>query len=77
MWEVIATFKSVNEDRERLRASYEWLSDRQLSAALAYYDIYPREIDARLEREEHWTPERAWSEYPFMRPGTSTSDESA
>jgi uncharacterized protein (DUF433 family) len=36
VWEVIATFKSVEEDRERLKASYGWLSEGQLSAALAY-----------------------------------------
>lgn len=68
VWEVIATFKSVDENRERLKASYEWLSDRQLSAALAYYDLYPREIDARLEEEERWTPERLYEEFPFVRP---------
>ena len=69
VWEVVATFKDVDEDRERLKASYEWLSDRQLSAALAYYGLYPQEIDARIEREEWWTPERAREEFPFARSG--------
>ena len=68
VWEVIATFKSVGADRERLKASYEWLSDRQLFAALAYYDLYPREIDARIEEEERWTPESLYEEFPFVRP---------
>ena len=68
VWEVISTFKSVGADRERLEASYEWLSDRQLSAALAYYDLYPREIDARIEEEESWTPERLYGEFPYLRP---------
>lgn len=68
VWEVISTFKSVGEDRERLKASYEWLSDRQLSAALAYYDLYPREIDARMEEEARWTPERLYGEFPFVQP---------
>ena len=49
VWEVIATFRSEGEDTERLRASYEWLSQRQLSAALAYYELYPEEIDTRIE----------------------------
>ncbi len=69
VWEVVATFKDVDEDRERLKASYECLSDRQLSAALTYYGLYPQEIDARIEREDWWTPERVREEFPFARSG--------
>jgi len=68
VWEVISTFKSVDGDRGRLKASYEWLSDRQLSAAFAYYDLYQREIDARIEEEGRWTPENLYEEFPFVRP---------
>jgi len=68
VWEVISTFESVERDLGRLKASYEWLSDRQLSAALAYYDLYPREIDARIEEERRWTPEKLDREFPFVRP---------
>ncbi len=68
VWEVISTFKSVGADRERLEASYEWLSDRQLSAALAYYGLYPQEIDDRIEEEEGWTPKRLYEEFPYLRP---------
>lgn len=76
VWEVIATFKSVGEDRERLGASYGWLSDRQLSAAVAYYGLYPEEIDARIEEEEYWTPEKLYAEFPYLRPrGVRTSDK--
>jgi uncharacterized protein (DUF433 family) len=76
VWEVIATFKSVGEDRERLEASYGWLSDRQLSAVLAYYGLYPEEIDARIEEEEYWTPERLNAEFPYLRPrSVRSSDE--
>jgi len=75
VWEVIATFKSVGADRERLKASYEWLSDRQLSAALAYYGLYPQDIDARIEEEDRWTPERLYGEFPFVRPRVSRPPE--
>ena len=68
VWEVISALKSVGADRGRLAASYEWLSDRQLSAALAYYDIYPQEIDARIEEEDRWTPEKLYGEFPYLRP---------
>jgi uncharacterized protein (DUF433 family) len=69
VWEVVATYKSLEEDYERLKASYEWLSDRQLSAALGYYELYPEEIDARIELEERLTPERVRQEFPFVRSG--------
>jgi uncharacterized protein (DUF433 family) len=75
VWEVIATFKSVGEDRERLEASYGWLSDRQLSAALAYYGLYPEEIDARIEEEEYLTPEKLYGEFPFLEPRSGRSSE--
>jgi len=69
VWEIVATHKSLDEDYERLKASYEWLSEPQLRAALVYYELYPDEIDARLEEEVYWTPERLYEEYPFTRPG--------
>jgi hypothetical protein len=68
MGEVIAAFKSVGEDREGLKASNGWLSDRQLSAALAYYGLYPEEIDARLEEEKYRTPEKLYDEFSYLRP---------
>lgn len=74
VWEVIATYKSVGEDYEELKECYTWLGERPLSAALSYYRRYPEEIDARLSLEEHWTPERSWSEFPFTQPGDSGLD---
>lgn len=74
VWEVVATYKSLGEDRAALRESYQWLDDRQLSAALFYYELYPEEIDARLSLEERWTPETVWSELPFTRPGRPAPD---
>jgi uncharacterized protein (DUF433 family) len=75
VWEVIATFKSVGEDRGRLETAYGWLSDRQLSAALAYYGLYPEEIDARIEAEESWTPEKLYTEFPYLRPRSVRSSD--
>lgn len=68
VWEVVATYQSVGHDYERLEKSYPWLSGPQLRASLAYYELYPEEIDARIEREEWWTPERVRREFPFLRP---------
>ena len=67
VWEVISTWKH-DEQWTSLRASYDWLTDFQLRSALAYYKLYPDEIDARLAAEERWTPERVEGEYPFLAP---------
>jgi uncharacterized protein (DUF433 family) len=68
VWEVIATWKDVGEQWGALRESYDWLTDFQLRSAVAYYKIYPEEIDARLAVEDGWTPERMESELPFLSP---------
>ena len=68
VWEVIATWKQGGESWEGLRQSYDWLTEFQLRSALAYYRLYPDEIDARLSREEELTPETVAREYPFLAP---------
>lgn len=70
VWEVVATWKAGGGSYEELRRNYPWLSEAQIRAALAYYETYPNEIDARLERETQWTPERVRRELPFARPRT-------
>jgi uncharacterized protein (DUF433 family) len=68
VWEIIAAYRAANQDWELLRADFDWLSEQQLRAALAYAEAYPEEIEERLERDARWTPEVVWSTYPFMRP---------
>jgi len=68
VWEIIATWQEGGRSYEELRQNYPWLSEFQLRAALAYYELYPTEIDARLEREAQLTPERVWQEFPFLKP---------
>ena len=65
VWEVIATWNRSDEDFDVLKRNYPWLSEVQLRAALGYYQLYPHEIDERLEREREWTPERVRRELPF------------
>lgn len=57
VWEVIATWQESSGDFEALRQNYDWLSEAQLRAALRYFELYPEEIQARLQRERQWTPE--------------------
>lgn len=57
VWEVIATWQEGSRNFEELRQNYDWLSEAQLRAALRYFELYPVEIEARLQRERQWTPE--------------------
>ena len=68
VWEVVAAWKEVGRNYDRLRAAYQWLSEPQLRAALSYYELYGDEVDARLEREARLTAERVQNELPFTRP---------
>ena len=68
VWEVVAAWRAMDEDFGRLRAGYPWLTEPQLRGALSFYRLYPEEIDARLERERSWTPERVRRELPFATP---------
>ncbi|MGH9379064.1 MAG: DUF433 domain-containing protein [Thermoanaerobaculia bacterium] len=68
VWEVVATWRDVGESSDALRESYPWLTEPQLRAALAYYQLYPQEIDERLRREDDWTPDRVRRELPFAIP---------
>jgi uncharacterized protein (DUF433 family) len=68
VWEVIAAWKAAEGSYASLREDFPWLTDIQLRSALAYYRLYPAEIDARLEREAYWTPERVRQELPFLAP---------
>ena|SRR6185436_11331933 len=71
IWEIIATWRAAEGSDTVLRQSYPWLTESQLRVALAYYELYPDEIDARLELEAQWTPERVRREFPFLRPRNS------
>lgn len=66
VWEVIATYKSLDRDFERLRRAYHWLSQPQLRAALGYYASYPEEIERHIARNEAWTKERLAERYPSL-----------
>jgi len=68
VWEVVAEYRAADEDWDQLRAYYSGLSEHQLRAALTYAVAYPQEIEERLQREAHWTPEAVWSAHPFTRP---------
>ena len=71
VWEIIATWQACGQEERQLAQNYPWLTQPQLRAALAYYALYPDEIEARLAREHQWTPERVRRELPFAVPRSS------
>ncbi|MDZ4341833.1 MAG: hypothetical protein U1E51_05275 [Candidatus Binatia bacterium] len=66
VWEVIATYKSLNQDEARLRESYHWLSEPQLRSALTYFRLYPDEIERQILRNEAWSKEKLADRHPSL-----------
>ncbi|HKZ80270.1 MAG TPA: hypothetical protein VJ124_18490 [Pyrinomonadaceae bacterium] len=66
VWEVIATYKSLNQDDARLRESYHWLSEPQLRSALTYFRLYPDEIERQILRNEAWSKEKLADRHPSL-----------
>ncbi len=66
VWEVIASYKSMDKDLRRLRKSYQWLTEQQLRVSIGYWKIYPNEIDHLIMQNESWTVERIHERYPFL-----------
>lgn len=67
VFEVIGSYRSVDEDWDRLKESFHWLSEYQLRAALAYAEAYPEEIEVHLG-DPIAAIEALWAECPATRP---------
>jgi uncharacterized protein (DUF433 family) len=52
VFEVIQRYEGFDHSWDRLAESFDWLKPEQLRAALAYYEAYPDEVNARLDREK-------------------------
>jgi len=70
VWEVIATYKGVAKDFNRLRQAYHWLTEQQLRAAVGYYMVYKEEIDCLIKQNEGLTKEHMHKRYPFLIRGS-------
>ncbi|MGI8552415.1 MAG: DUF433 domain-containing protein [Dehalococcoidia bacterium] len=68
VFEIIGVYKAVGGDWQRLRESFDWLSDEQIQAALEYYRLFPDEVDARLAEEDEALIVQFWKEHPETKP---------
>jgi len=66
VWEIITTYKIVNQDFLRLHKTYHWLTDQQLKAAIGYYISYTDEIDRQIDRNESWSKEEIVKHHPYL-----------
>lgn len=66
VWEIIATYQSVNNDFNRLKKTYNWLTIQQLRAAIGYYNLYQEEIDNLISENAGWTSDEIAKKYPFL-----------
>jgi len=66
VWELISTFKGLEEDYKKLKKAYHWLSEQQIRAALSYYALYTKEIDERISANEVMTEDRVLKRFPFL-----------
>jgi uncharacterized protein (DUF433 family) len=66
VWELIAVFKGLEEDYEKLKKAYHWLSEQQIRAALSFYALNPKEIDTRIASNEEMTEDKVRKRFPFL-----------
>jgi uncharacterized protein (DUF433 family) len=66
VWEVVSSYRSVNQDFSRLRKAYHWLTEQQLRAAIGYYTAYRQEIDELIKLNESWSREAVAERFPFL-----------
>jgi uncharacterized protein (DUF433 family) len=70
VFEIIDRYEGVGRDRLRLQELFNWLDPFQLSMAIAYYEAFPDEIQARLhtDEEDREALEALWREIPQTSP---------
>ena len=66
VWEIIAAYQNLNRGFERLKKAYHWLTSEQLRSALAYYAIYPKEIDNQISQNESWDERKLQEHFPVL-----------
>jgi uncharacterized protein (DUF433 family) len=52
VFEVIQVYLALDRDRAKLGQAFSWLTDKQLQAALDYYEAFPEEVDAAIAEND-------------------------
>lgn len=68
VFEIVRTWRAVEEDWQRLTEAYHWLTADQLNAALEFWRKNRQMVEARLVREQTSRVEQVWEEFPQSRP---------
>jgi len=68
VWEVVKAYKGCGEDFAELKKIYDWLTSQQLRSALAYWQLYPEEIEEEIACQEELSEEEARARYPHLFP---------
>jgi uncharacterized protein (DUF433 family) len=66
VWEIVATYKSLDQNIKRLEKAYHWLTQQQLKSAIGYYFTYRKEIDELIARNNSWTSQSILDRYPVL-----------
>jgi len=65
VWEVLRDY-GTDQDADRLRKAFHWLSQAQITAALMYYGRYRDEVQAEIDANAALTPEAIEKQYPGL-----------
>lgn len=68
VFEIVMAYEAAGNDWEELREGFHWLTEEQLRAALAFYEVNPEEVEKRLDRERNFNIEEFWRQHPETKP---------
>lgn len=68
VFEIVLAYEAARYDWAELRDAFHWLSEKQLRAALDFYEANKAEVEERLEVERSFDIERFWQQYPETKP---------
>lgn len=67
-WLVAMTYETANCDWSVVREAFEWLTEDQLEAAMAFARANPAMIRERIDREKNVDIEAFWRKHPQTAP---------
>lgn len=67
-WLVLMSFENAKGDWAILREAFDWLSEAQLRAAMAFAEANPEFVRERIEEERNLNLEALWRDIPQTKP---------